>query len=53
MVPACRLDKSFGYLTPSEGSGWCAQGSCHVFAVVIGEFNYNSNDANDVQCFKR
>ena len=35
-VRLCRLSKSFGYLNKD---GFCSGTTCHVFAVVLGEFN--------------
>ncbi len=33
-----RLSESFGYLNKK---GFCAGSSCHIFTVVMGEFNVN------------
>lgn len=33
-----RLSESFGYLNKK---GFCSGSTCHIFAVVMGEFNVN------------
>ena len=38
----CRLSKSFGYMNKD---GFCSGTTCHVFAVVLGEFNVKMDSA--------
>ncbi|KAL0047433.1 hypothetical protein WJX82_003298 [Trebouxia sp. C0006] len=40
-----RLSESFGYLNKK---GFCAGSSCHIFTVVMGEFNVNFGQTADV-----
>lgn len=40
-----RLSKSFGYMNKG---GFCSGTTCHVFAVVLGEFNVKMDSAADV-----
>lgn len=40
-----RLSESFGYLNKK---GFCSGTTCHVFAVVMGEFNVNFGQTDDV-----
>ena len=44
MLPnACRrMSRSFGTYNKK---GYCGSGSCHQFAIVIGEFNLNLGEA--------
>ncbi|KAK9817182.1 hypothetical protein WJX72_010721 [[Myrmecia] bisecta] len=43
-----RLTMSFGTLNKA---GYCSGTTCHVFAVIIGEFNVNFDDPKDVACY--
>lgn len=40
--PCCRMSRSFGAYNKK---GYCGSGSCHQFAIVIGEFNLNLGEA--------
>ena len=44
MLPSacCRMSRSFGAYNKK---GYCGSGSCHQFAIVIGEFNLNLGEA--------
>ncbi len=46
-VCLCRLSKSFGYLNKD---GFCSGTNCHVFTVVLGEFNvkFDSTVSSDL-----
>ena len=48
-VCACRLSRSFGYLTKD---GFCSGHSCHIFPVVVGETNVLMNSSVSPLCLK-
>ncbi|KAK9807625.1 hypothetical protein WJX72_004592 [[Myrmecia] bisecta] len=43
-----RMTQSFGYLATT---GWCSGSTCHKFPIMVGEFNFNPDNSNDLQCY--